>query len=468
MKNILKLAAAVVAVLASAQMPLNAQKYGNGLIDKTIAVVGNEMISLSELEQEILYMRMQGMYSDRNMRCEQLERMLESKLFLMQARVDSLTVNQEMVSSTLAQRIDQMRTQLGGDDNVEKAYGKPMYKLRQEWKQQLEDMSLTQQMQSQIASAVPELTPHDVKEYVSKTDAADLPMVPVKYQLSQICIYPDREAANLAVKERLLSIRERIINGEKFSTLARIYSEDPGSARKGGELGLASKSIFWPAFSDAAMSLKPGVISQIVETPDGFHIIEVLEKKGDMFNARHILMKAVYTDTDRQKAFKTLDSLKTEIQNKAVTFELAAKFYSQDNQTRTNGGQMADPNTGSAYFEIDQLKPQDYAAIKNLKEGEISEPVESLDNEGRSGNTVYKIIRVDKIIPSHTASFENDYSELLDEAKVKKQNEAIDEFIDSKIKTTYITIDPLFKDCNFSREGWNKIVAQCASEAAEK
>ena len=188
MKNILKLAAAVVAVLASAQMPLNAQKYGNGLIDKTIAVVGNEMISLSELEQEILYMRMQGMYSDRNMRCEQLERMLESKLFLMQARVDSLTVNQEMVASTLAQRIDQMRTQLGGDDNVEKAYGKPMYKLRQEWKQQLEDMSLTQQMQSQIASAVPELTPHDVKEYVSKTDAADLPMVPVKYQLSQICI----------------------------------------------------------------------------------------------------------------------------------------------------------------------------------------------------------------------------------------------------------------------------------------
>lgn len=129
---------------------------------------------------------------------------------------------------------------------------------------------------------------------------------------------------------------------------------------------------------------------------------------------------------------------------------------------------MADPNTGSAYFEIDQLKPQDYAAIKNLKEGEISEPVESLDNEGRSGNTVYKIIRVDKIIPSHTASFENDYSELLDEAKAKKQNEAIDEFIDSKIKTTYITIDPLFKDCNFSREGWNKIVAQCASEAAEK
>lgn len=441
-----------------------AQTYPNGLIDKTIAVVGNEMISLSQLEQEILYMRMQGMYSDKNMRCEQLERMVDSKLFLMQARIDSLSVNQEMVNSSLEQRMAQIQTNFGGDDEVEKFYGKPIYKLRQEWRQQLEDMTLTQQMQQQIASSIPELTPHDVKKYISETDPEDLPMVPIKYQLSQICIYPDRENANLAVKEKLLSIRERIINGEKFSTLARIYSEDPGSARKGGELGMASKSIFWPAFSDAAMSLKPGVISQIVETPDGFHIIEVLEKKGDMFNARHILIKPSYTDQDRQKAFATLDSLKTEIQNDAVTFELAAKFYSQDAQTKTNGGQMADPNTGSSYFEIDQLKPQDYAAIKDLKEGEISEPVESKDNEGRDGNTVYKIIRVDKIIPAHTASFDNDYSDLLEEARAKEQNAAIDEFIDGKIKTTYIVIDPLFKNCEFSRDGWNKVAKEGTSE----
>ena len=465
MKNILKLTLAIAAVM----LPLcgSAQVYPGGLVDKTVDVVGNEMISLSQLEQEILYMRMQGMFSDKNMRCEQLERMLESKLFLMQARVDSLSVNQEMVNSSLAQRMDQVRTNFGGDEAVENFYGKPLYKLRQEWRQQLEDMTLTQQMQSQIASKIPELTPQDVKDYIKNTDPEDLPMVPIKYQLSQICIYPDREAANLAVKEKLLSIRERIINGEKFSTLARIYSEDPGSARKGGELGMASKSIFWPAFSDAAMSLKPGVISQIVETPDGFHIIEIIDKKGDMFNARHILIKPQYTEQDKEKAFKTLDSLKTEIHNNAVTFSLAAKFYSQDAATKTNGGQMADPNTGSSYFEIDQLKPEDYAAIKNLKEGEISEPVESKDNEGRDGNTVYKIIRVDKIIPAHPASFENDYSTMLEEAKMKKQTEAIDEFIDSKIKTTYITIDPIFKDCDFSREGWNTIVRQDARLAGK-
>ena len=329
-----------------------------------------------------------------------------------------------------------------------------MYKLRQEWRAAIEDQTLTQQMQGKLAEKVQDLTPYDVKKFIEETDPADLPMVPVKYQLSQICIYPDREAANIAVKERLLSIRERIMNGEKFSTLARIYSQDPGSARKGGELGMASKSIFWPVFSDAAMALKPGVVSQIVETPDGFHIIEVLEKKGDMFNARHILLKPEYTSEDREKAFHTLDSLRNELANDAVTFELAARFYSEDLPTRTNGGQMADPQTGSSYFEIDQLKPQDYAAIAELKEGEISVPVESLDNEGRNGNTVYKIIKVDKIIPAHPATFSNDYDLLMQQAKMKKQMAVIDDFIDSKIKSTYIVLDPMFEDCVFEREGW--------------
>lgn len=452
MKHIMK--GMLAALVLGLSVPAFAQKYSDGLIDKTIAVVGNEMISISQLEQEVQAMRAQGLASDRNVRCELLEQMMESKLFLMQARIDSLTVNNDMVEGELSNRLDMIRSRLGGDEEVEKQFGKPLYKLRQEWRKLFEDQSLTQQMQSNIMSDIPEITPYDVKKYIDATDPEDLPVVPIKYQLSQICIYPDRESANMAVKERLLAIRERIINGEKFSTLARIYSQDPGSAMRGGELGMASKSIFWPAFSDAAMSLKPGIVSQIVETPDGFHIIEVLEKKGDMFNARHILLKPEYTSEDREKAFHVLDSLKTELAAGAVTFDLAARFYSEDPATKTNGGQMSDPNTGSAYFEIDQLKPQDYAAIKDLKEGEISEPIESLDNEGRSGNTVYKIIKVDKIIPAHTASFADDYDLMLSQVKQEKSMEAIDKFIEDKISTTYIVIDPLFKDCPFNREGW--------------
>jgi peptidyl-prolyl cis-trans isomerase SurA len=437
---------------------LSAQKYSGGLVDKTVAVVGNEVILVSDIESEVQQMQAQGRSSDRDMRCSILERMMENKIFLMQARIDSLTVNYDMVDGELSNRIDTYRTYLGGDEELEKYFGKPLYKLRQEWRQLFEDQSLIQSEQGQIADRIPEVTPYDVQQFLDTVSVEDLPVVPIKYQLSQICIYPDREAAALAVKERLLSLRERVINGEKFATLARIYSEDPGSARRGGELGLASKSIFWPAFSDAAMALRPGVISQIVETPDGFHIIEVIEKKGDMFNARHILLKPQYTAEDREKAFSRLDSLRTKILDDEIKFNLAARFFSEDPATRTNGGQMADPATGSSYFEIDQLKPADYTAIQDLKEGEISEPVESTDNEGyqqgRPGNTVYKIIRVDKIVPAHPASFTNDYTELQGRVRMQRQMQAIDEFLEQKIKDTYIVIDPMYKDCSFNRDIW--------------
>ena len=437
---------------------LSAQKYSGGLVDKTVAVVGNEVILVSDVESAVQQEQAQGRTSDRDTRCAILENMMESKIFLMQARIDSLTVNYDMVDGELSNRIDQYRTYLGGDEELEKYFGKPLYKLRQEWRQLFEDQSLIQSEQAEIANRIPEVTPYDVQQFLDTVSVEDLPMVPIKYQLSQICIYPDREAAALAVKERLLSLRERVINGEKFATLARIYSEDPASARRGGELGMASKSIFWPAFSDAAMALRPGVISQIVETPDGFHIIEVIEKKGDMFNVRHILLKPQYTTEDREKAFSRLDSIRTKILDDEIKFNLAARFFSEDPATRTNGGQMADPSTGSSYFEIDQLKPADYAAIKDLKEGEISEPVESTDNEGyqqgRQGNTVYKVIRVDKIVPAHPASFTNDYTELQARVQNQRQMQAIDEFLEKRIKDTYIVIDPMFKDCPFSREVW--------------
>ena len=206
----------------TASLTLNAQKYQNGLVDKTVATLGGEVILISDIESELQQMRAGGQAVDQRMRCELLQSMMESKLFLMQSRLDSLTINADMVESNLSQRIDYMRTQLGGDEEVEKYFGKPLYKLRQEWRKVLEEQSLTEQERYQVADNIPEVTPYDVKKYMEATDPEDLPVVPVKYQLSQICIYPDREAANLAVKEKLLSLRERSIAGERFSTLARI------------------------------------------------------------------------------------------------------------------------------------------------------------------------------------------------------------------------------------------------------
>ena len=190
----------------------SAQKYSDGIIDKTIAVIGNEMITISQLEEEVQMMKAYGMLSDKSGRCEVLEQMMSSKLFLMQARVDSIAVNSDVVESELRNRLDNVRTQLGGDEGVEEYFKKPLHKLRQEWREAISDQTMTQQMQQEIAKKIPELTPYDVQQYLTGVDQADLPVVPVKYQLSQICIYPDREAANMAVKERLLAIRERIIN----------------------------------------------------------------------------------------------------------------------------------------------------------------------------------------------------------------------------------------------------------------
>ncbi|MBQ7017849.1 MAG: peptidylprolyl isomerase [Bacteroidales bacterium] len=450
------LSGVIVAVLMVIPVTLSAQRYENGLADKTIALIGNEAIFLSQLEAEIQVMAAQGQGTDRNTRCQMLENIMEHKLFLNQARLDSLEVGEDNVEMDLQQRLSTVLTQLGGEKEVEEYFKKPIHKLKEEWRDMLREQSLIQQMQQEVMRGAGQATPSEVEKFYKQADESDLPIISTQYRISQIVLYPDQNSAKLAAKERLLSFRERILKGEKFSTLATLYSEDPGSAIKGGELGMASKNIFWPQFSDAAMALKNGQISQIVETPDGLHLIQMIEKDGEMFNARHILLKPKYTSDDRIKAFNKLDSLKTKIEADSISFELAARINSEDPKSAVSGGLMADENTGSTLFEKDLLKPADYSVIKDMKEGEISEPFESTDNEGRSGNTIYKILRLEKIIPSHTATFKDDFEVILNIANSDRQQKAIDNFIKEKQAITYIKLDDLFKQCNFEREGWIK------------
>ena len=450
MKKILTLT-----LLLSVLLPARAQKY-EGVVEKTVALIGNDIVMLSDIESEAQMQRARGLTVDKSARCEILEGFLVSKLFLTQARLDSLVVSEAQVSNMLDQRMNEVLTTLGGEQKAEEYFGKPLYKLRQEWHDALSDQSLIQEMQRNVASNTPKLTPRDIKKYVEETPAEDLPMVSTKYRIRQIGIYPDREAAELAVKEQLVGLRERVVNGEKFSTLARLYSQDPGSMNKGGELGMASRSIFWPAFSDAAMSLKVGQVSQVVETPDGFHIIQLIERDGDMFNARHILIKPQYTSADRDRAFQKLDSIRNLVVLDSMSFFDAARSFSEERHSATSGGLMADEYTGSSYFEKDQLKPNDYNVLRTMQEGDISEPFESLDNEGRNGNTIYKILYLEKVIPAHVANFQDDYNSLIDEVNAKNAQKAIDDFIAEKQKSTYIVIDPMFQGCDFQRKGWIK------------
>ena len=442
-----------VVLLLAAPFASGAQTYSGGLVDKTIATVGNDVILLSDIEEEVRMMQASGYPVDANSRCQILENMVSSKLFLTQARLDSLSVTEDQVKELVNQRLMKVMNTLGGEKETEEYFKKPLYKIKADWADVLREQLLIQQMQQKVYSNIPKMTPAAIKELCNEMPQEDLPMIPTQYRLRQIVIYPDKESAALVVKERLLDLRERVLAGEKFSSLARLYSQDPGSATRGGELGMRSKTVYWPQFSDAAMALKVGQVSQIVETPDGFHIIQMIEKSGDMFNARHILIKPAYTAKDHNLAFSKLDSLKAEIEGGKVTFEMAAIRYSEDPKTRTNGGMMVDEYTGSAQFDKDRLNPQDYAVVKDMKPGEISEPFESLDTEGR-GNTIYKIVRLDQVTPAHVASFETDYDALVEMANEKNAHKAIDDFVVEKKKVNHIKIDPLFGGCKFISEDW--------------
>ena len=448
--------ALLLCLLAGINISLYAQRYGEGLIDKTIATVGNEFILLSQLESEVQMMMAQGYASDGNIRCSILENLMGQKLFLAQAKLDSLTASADQVEMELTNRINTAIASLGSEERLEEYFNKPLYKLRNDWRELLTEQNLTSQMQQNVMQQAGSMTPAEIEKFYKKMDKDSLPVISTQYKISQIALYPSKDEAVTAVRERLLDFRNRILNGEKFSTLATLYSQDPESVMRGGELGMAPKSIFWPAFSDAAAALKPGQISQIVETPDGFHIIQMVEKDGDMINVRHILLKPEYTSKDRDKAFKELDSIRTKILADSITFDLAARIYSQDPKSSINGGVMSDPNTGADYFEMDQLKPADYAVLREMKIGDISAPFESTDNEGRSGNTHYKIIKLDDIKPSHTATLEDDFMVIQNYANNTKQVEAINKFIKEHQESTLIIIDDLFKKCNFERDGWIK------------
>lgn len=423
------------------------------VIDQTVAVVGADKILLSDIEQEALRMKMQGASTDENLRCSILEEMLIHKMLLHHAKIDSITVTDYMVEGEMERRLKYFTNQVGSEAALEKYFNKNIYQIKDDLRELVRETQLTQQMRSKIVDNV-NVTPDDVKRFFKEIPKDSLPLIPEQYEYRQICLYPPASSdAKFMVREKLLELRERIIKGERFAPLAVAYSEDRASATKGGELGMRSREELVKAFADVAFNLKPGQVSNIVETEYGFHIIQLIEKRGDQVNVRHILMKPTFTSSMYLKAQNKLDSITVLIKSDSLTFIKAAQKFSEDKKSTMSGGLVINPQTGTSLFEKEHIQPAEFYTIKNLQPNVISEPFESRDQHA---NVVFKVVLVTRIIPAHKANLDDDYAIVQQMAKGAKEQEKFMEWVKQKQKTTYIRIDSELKNCDFEISGWIK------------
>ncbi len=417
------------------------------VVDKIAGVVGRNQILYSEVEDQYIQMMAQGVKPAPS-KCSIFEDLLAQKLLVNQAEVDSLIVDEVQVEMELNDRIDYFANQIGSEQKLIEYFGKSILEIKEDMRDAVRDQMLMQMMRREITSGL-SITPKEVKEFYKSLPEDSIPYIDAEVQISQIVVYPkssDEEV--LEVRERLLEIRERIVNGENFSTLAVLYSEGP-SAPRGGDIGWASRGEIDPAYAKAAFALKKGQVSKIVESEFGYHIIQLLDKTEDRVHTRHILMRPRISITEKEKALSRLDSLVTLIRTDTLSFPQAAKYYSQDEQTRLNGGLRVNPYTGNTRFELDQFETAEYYIIRDLKVGEISEPFESTDEKGRN---VYKVIQLKSKTEPHRANLNQDYELLKQIATQKKQNDLVDEWVAEKIKSTYIRINDPFRECTFRME----------------
>jgi peptidyl-prolyl cis-trans isomerase SurA len=427
-------------------IPLAHSQNGSKLIDQIVAVVGNKKILQSDIESQRMQFRARGMNSE-NIRCDILEEMINQKLLLMQAEIDSVQVSSNQVESQLDMRLRYFIRQIGSREKLEQYYNKSIPEIRQDFRELLREQLRTQKMRRQIIQDVT-VSPAEVKSFYQQMPEDSIPVINKKIQIAQIVKYPEQSyEAERQARQRLLDLRERIQKGEKFSTLAVLYSEDRGTSSKGGELGFRTAEELDPAYADAAFSLQEGEVSSVVESAYGYHIIKLMERRGDEINTRHILIKPKIKPQQKQKVITKLDSLATEIRKGNIPFEKAAIEHSDDKKYKLNGGLLVNPNNASNEFELDELPQPDYNAVKDLKVGEVSDPYEAKDEKGQS---IFKIVKLVSKTERHKANLKQDFSRLSQLAKQHKQQQIIKEWLNKKRQETYIHIDNKFKHCNIT------------------
>jgi len=423
------------------------------MIDQIVAFVGSKAIKQSDVENAYLLARASGYTMRGDMKCSMFEDLLIQKLLVNQAEVDSLIVEPSEVELDLNRRMEHFLNVVGSQEKLEEHFNKSIFEIKDDLRVTLHEQKLAGRMQHNITENV-KITPSEVRSFFNRMHRDSVPIINGQAQVAQIVMYPPYSDESISdVRQRLLEYRRRVIDGENFRTLAVLYSEC-NTARQGGELGFMSRGELDPEFAKVAWSLKsPGDISRIVESKNGYHIIQLMDKRGDQVNVRHILLTTRPNPEDVATVTKRLDSIAQLVRTEKINWNSAALFFSQDENTRFNGGLMINHRDFGTYFEMDQFEPVDYEIIKNLKNiGEISNSYQSRDERNR---IVYKIVRLQNQTDPHRASLKTDYSILQEMALNEKMNKVVKEWVDEKIESSYIYIEDSFRRCGLSNN-WMK------------
>lgn len=422
------------------------------VIDEVVAVVGSEIILLSDIENQYLQYRMQGnIKGGASVRCQIFENLMFQKLLLNQAEIDSLVVTPEQVEEEMDNKLRYYIRQFGSKEKFEEFYKKTVEEFKQELYDITYDQLMVQMMQYDITKDV-KVTPSEVKSFFNSIPSDSLPLINSEYEIMQIVKNPPiNDAERERVKKKLKDLRDRIINGESFSAMAILYSEDPGSAKKGGELGSYGRGELYPEFEAVAFRLKGDEISEIVETEAGYHILQLIDRKGDYVNVRHILLTPKVSNEDLAKAQQILKGIRSKIESDSISFEEAARKFSDD-PNKNNGGYMINPATGTKKFEADEIDPSVFFVIDKLEIGEVSEPAAMKTDDGKQA---YRLIMLKKRTEPHRADLKEDYDRIQNWALEDKQNEIIKEWISKNAAKTYININENYRNCEFQNDWFN-------------
>lgn len=429
---------------------------GQKLAESVAAVVGNEIVLLSDIEQTIVQLRAGGSRAPvSQLRCAVFEEAVVQKLFIDQARLDSIEVSPSSVEGELNMRLNTFIANAGSEEVLESYWNKSIFEIRSDLRQMLIDSRMEGEVKAKLVEGI-SATPSDVRRYFNSLPPDSVPLVPARVELSIIQSDPPANEENkLIARQRILELRSEILGGKSFEVMARLYSEDEASAIQGGEVGFMPRAGLAKEYAEVAFTLKNNTVSRVVETEFGFHIIQLIERRGDMVNTRHILIKPRISPDDVIRATTALDSLATLIRADSISFEETARLVSTHKDSRVNGGKLVkgDRDQRTTVFALEELDKEMYQVVRNLKVGEISRAFRTVDEQNRP---VFRIVRLDKEYPAHRANVRDDFELLKNYALAEKYEQREREWIEKKLEVTYIKVSEEFKGCDFRYAKWLK------------